>query len=672
MADYIIRPAFLTAYRDATAKLNKDYSAGAEAYDKAYEDLEQLIFPYLGSTPEHREQWIKLVHAYFNKTQGGFWYATSKWKDIPPTSVLTASDSKSVRSYFNVLAGNPSFKFIQGGSSIDSVDLFNKLREDLFHLLEDSPIIVKSIYSLAINSHVKWQSVNNSTVKLDDSVLTDHFNSMYNQVTGWLLDFYKGEPLYSKNGATVAKVKKLIADKSVVNHIKVLMEQGTTSKKGVDNSALKANNFPVIEFIIEFENRFIFESAAYSELKPSQTLLSLVEKSGAPAQPTPGNVLSTQSAKAAPASSSEPTVKNTGLNTEGIAEAQVEETSPEVAVTTQTNQPKLPENQSTSDKPVAPKVENQTNQTSNTQVGDQIAQNVTNQSSVQNTTVNNSIQPSTGSDVLSAASVKPLSNEAARSQLYISLQGANWKESLKYRTELLKLDEAKQVQMAQAFAKDPGTLPDIIAVLNGERRKFKMETEEKKTKTREEKLEKSKRILEEAELKKKESTVTIGKPSDVVAGKTDTAESPEIDKDDSADQPTKTETKSPTADLVKTESKTLLKGDQANNIINPPNKTEAAVAQLGKTIIQTSASTATEINKAVSNIKTAESSTVNNSNLSTVNNSNSVNPTANQSDPAKNTDETKNQEANAGSGLSEYYLHAIYDALVGQGIKIRV
>ena len=326
----------------------------------------------------------------------------------------------------------------------------------------------------------------------------------------------------------------------------------------------------------------------------------------------------------------------------------------------------------TTEKPVAPKVENQTANTSNTQVGDQTVQNVTNQSSVQNTTVNNSAQPLTGSDVLSAASVEPISNEAARSQLYISLQGANWKESLKLRTELLKLDEAKQAQMAQAFAKDPGALPNIIAVLNGERRKFMVETEEKKTKTKEEKLEKSKRILEEAELKKKESTITIGKPSVMVAGNPDQTESPDLDKDEPDDQMTKTETKSPVADLVKTESKNLLKGDQANSIINPVNPTVTAVDKLGQTIVNTSTNTATAINKAVSNIKMPESSTVNNSNSITENNSNPVNLNPAQPDPAKNMDGAANQDANTGSGLSEYYLHAIYDALVGQGIKIRV
>lgn len=667
MADYIIRPAFLTAYKAATATLNKDYSAGEEAYDKAYDTLNRLFFPYLGETEEHREQWIKLVHAFFSETQGGFWYVDKDFKEKDISKLK--DDSASLIQHFAQIKNT---KFLQGGSSIDTVDLFTKLQPDLENLIKASPGMVTHLRTLTLNSHAKWQAVNNSTSQVDESVLTDHFNSMYNQMTGWLLDFYKGEPLYSKNGATVAKVKKLIADGSVLKHINLLLSQGSDSKTGVDNSALKAIKFPAKDFLTEFENRFVFESAAYSDLKPSQVLLSLVEKPGGPAQPTPGNVLASQSATATPAGSTEPVVKTTDLNTEVIAENPQDGNLPEVTVTAKSNQPKLPEIQSNTDKPVAPKVENQTNQTSNTQVGDQTVQNITNQAAVQNTTVNNTVQPLTGSDVLSAASVEPISNEAARSQLYISLQGANWKESLKLRTELLKLDEAKQAQMAQAFAKDPGTLPDIIAVLNGERRKFKMETEEKKTKISEEKLEKSKRILEEAELKKKESAVTIGKPSDVVAGNTEPADSPEPNKDETVDQSAKVETKPKVDDLVKTESNTLLKKDQANTIINPPNKTEAAVDKLGKTIIQTSASTATEINKAVSNIKTADLSTVNNSNSSTVNNSNSVNPIANQPDPTKTTDDDKNQGSTAGSGLSEYYLHAIYDALVGQGIKIRV
>lgn len=667
MADYIIRPAFLTAYKAAFATLNKDYSAGEEAYDKAYDTLNRLFFPYLGETEEHREQWIKLVHAFFSETQGGFWYVNKDFKEKDISKLK--DDSASLIQHF---AQIKTTKFLQGGSSIDTVDLFTKLQPDLVNLIKASPGMVTPLRTLTLNSHAKWQAVNNSASQIEESVLTDHFNSMYNQMTGWLLDFYKGEPLYSKNGATVAKVKKLITDGSVLKHINLLLAQGVDSKTGVDNSVLKATKFPAKDFLTEFENRFVFESAAYSDLKPSQVLLSLVEKPGGPVQPTPGNVLASQSATSAPTGSAEPVVKSTDLNTDGIADNLQDGNQPEVTVTANRNQPKLPETQSTTEKPVAPKVENQTTQTSNTQGGDQTVQNVTNQSSVQNTTVNNPAQPLTGSDVLSAASVEPISNEAARSQLYISLQGANWKESLKLRTELLKLDEAKQAQMAQAFAKDPGALPNIIAVLNGERRKFMVETEEKKTKTKEEKLEKSKRILEEAELKKKESTITIEKPSVMVAGNPDQTESPDLDKAEPDDQMTKTETKSPVADLVKTESKNLLKGDQANSIINPVNPTVTAVDKLGQTIVNTSTNTATAINKAVSNIKMPESSTVNNSNSITENNSNPVNLNPAQPDPAKNMDGSANQDANTGSGLSEYYLHAIYDALVGQGIKIRV
>jgi hypothetical protein len=219
LADYIIRPAFLTAYKAAFATLNKDYSAGEEAYDKAYDTLNQLFFPYLGETEEHRAQWIKLVHAFFSETQGGFWYVDKDFKEKDISKLK--DDSASLIQHF---AQIKTTKFLQGGSSIDTVDLFTKLQPDLANLIKASPGMVTPLRTLTLNSHAKWQAVNNSTVKLDDSVLTDHFNSMYNQVTGWLLDFYKGEPLYSKNGATVAKVKKLIADKSVVNHIKVLME----------------------------------------------------------------------------------------------------------------------------------------------------------------------------------------------------------------------------------------------------------------------------------------------------------------------------------------------------------------------------------------------------------------------------------------------------------------
>ena len=244
MADYIIRPAFLTAYKAAFATLNKDYSAGEEAYDKAYDTLNRLFFPYLGETEEHREQWIKLVHAFFSETQGGFWYVDKDFKEKDISKLK--DDSASLIQHF---AQIKTTKFLQGGSSIDTVDLFTKLQPDLANLIKASPGMVTPLHTLTLNSHAKWQAVNNSASQIEDSVLTDHFNSMYAQMTGWLLDFYKGEPLYSKNGATVAKVKKLITDGSVLKHINLLLAQGVDSKTGVDNSVLKATKFPAKDFL---------------------------------------------------------------------------------------------------------------------------------------------------------------------------------------------------------------------------------------------------------------------------------------------------------------------------------------------------------------------------------------------------------------------------------------
>ena len=108
-----------------------------------------------------------------------------------------------------------------------------------------------------------------------------------------------------------------------------------------------------------------------------------------------------------------------------------------------------------------------------------------------------------------------------------------------------------------------------------------------------------------------------------------------------------------------------------NNVLNPPNPVVAEVKGLNKTISSTSEKMNSSIEKiSTSNVKEAAIPLTPGSQNLTTNNS-----TFNQMGGMQQEEEKKEQEqgeqGSADDSLSSYYLQAIYDALVVQGIKIR-
>lgn len=124
---------------------------------------------------------------------------------------------------------------------------------------------------------------------------------------------------------------------------------------------------------------------------------------------------------------------------------------------------------------------------------------------------------------------------------------------------------------------------------------------------------------------------------------------------------------------VSVESNSPIKNKSTvNQIMNPPNPIAQGIDSLGQTITNTSNNVASTISKSMSNI-TQMSTPIAGSTTQYFNetNSNTVSQIQPGSAKVEPSIESKNEPTIQSSGLSEYYLHAIYDALVGQGIKIR-
>jgi nucleoid-associated protein YgaU len=109
-----------------------------------------------------------------------------------------------------------------------------------------------------------------------------------------------------------------------------------------------------------------------------------------------------------------------------------------------------------------------------------------------------------------------------------------------------------------------------------------------------------------------------------------------------------------------------------NQIMNPVNPVAVGVDNLGQTITNTSNMVASTISKSMSSLSQVvppgNNSTTqyfNETNSSVISQPNSSGPIASQSIDSKSEPVVQN------AGLSEYYLNAIYDALVSHGIKIR-
>jgi hypothetical protein len=108
-----------------------------------------------------------------------------------------------------------------------------------------------------------------------------------------------------------------------------------------------------------------------------------------------------------------------------------------------------------------------------------------------------------------------------------------------------------------------------------------------------------------------------------------------------------------------------------NNIINPPNPVVAEVKGLNNTISNTSEKMNSSIEKiSTASVKEAAAQLTQGAQTLTTNNS-TVNQMNGMQEAVEKREQSQSSQGSMGDGLSSYYLQAIYDALVVQGIKIR-
>ncbi len=108
-----------------------------------------------------------------------------------------------------------------------------------------------------------------------------------------------------------------------------------------------------------------------------------------------------------------------------------------------------------------------------------------------------------------------------------------------------------------------------------------------------------------------------------------------------------------------------------NNVLNPPNPVVAEVKGLNKTISSTSEKMNSSIEKiSTSSVKEAAIPLTPGSQNLTTNNS-TFNQMSGMQEESEKREQGQGEQSSMDDGLSSYYLQAIYDALVVQGIKIR-
>ena len=127
------------------------------------------------------------------------------------------------------------------------------------------------------------------------------------------------------------------------------------------------------------------------------------------------------------------------------------------------------------------------------------------------------------------------------------------------------------------------------------------------------------------------------------------------------------------SDAVSVKSSNPIKNKSlVNQILNPPNLVAQGVDNLGKVITNTTNTMTSNITDKLSTltpVAQTESSLANQ--IVNNNSSNTVNQSSQLAQPAAKEATPAEEMAMNSLGLSEYYLQAIYDALIVQGIKIR-
>jgi hypothetical protein len=657
---------------EADPGINSGFKTAADAYDSAYSELDQFIFPFLGETPEEAAPWIKLVELFFDRKNGGFWLVDTKdrpilldigqanlikWQDAKKPYSVRKVDDTNLSGYFKLV--NDTFR--QGGSSVISKDQFNELGTDMLKLIAAYPGIKPRLKTLLSTSFAKWNIAHTKETEVTDEILRSDFNSMYSQLIGELMELYKKEKepngIYEKNGATIAKVSKLIGPNGTIEKIvRKILDRGTVDKTGLDNSAIytrfKAKYFNIPIFIKYFFEKFSFESPGVEDsLKPSSLLTSIAGGgSASTGEPATSKDLLSKQAQAPVSSTAKAEVKTNQPTVPGAAPV---EKAQETADETGTKSAETP-----------------------TKTQEEAAQSTTNSNSTQLETVTNTANNlissitnslsniTTGSIIQQTYSLSP---DAITAKFYADLKVPGMKNSYKLRKLFLTLDQGKQQEFAQQYVKNPGNLPQIISTILAET----TNTTSASNVTQKDFQKEINSLMVDrksvSDSKTKETQTTLGKSAaSTLLGAADQKSESENPAEDVAS----TTEESKRMDLSRLESNKQIRPYQASQVLNPPNPVVESLKGVSQTIQNTSQETSTQINKAITSTvnRPAESSVSNTSNVS--NNTTNISKTE-QSQKSEDSKKDKEEEPKSETSLSDFYLHAIYDVLVSQGIKIK-
>lgn len=652
--------------------INSGFKTAADAYDSAYSELDQFIFPFLGETPEEAAPWIKLVELFFDRKNGGFWLVDTKdrpilldigqanlikWQDAKKPYSVRKVDDKTLSGYFKLV--NDTFR--QGGSSVISKDQFNGLGEDMIKLIAAYPGIKPRLKTLLSTSFAKWNIAHTKETEVTDEILRADFNSMYSQLIGELMELYKKEKepngIYEKNGATIAKVSKLIGPNGTIEKIvRKILDRGTVDKTGLDNSAIysrfKAKYFNIPIFIKYFFEKFSFESPGVEDsLKPSSLLTSIAGGgSASTGEPANSKDLLSKQAQAPVSSTAKAEVKTNQPTVPGAAPV---EKAQETADETGTKSAETP-----------------------TKTQEEAAQSTTNSNSTQLETVTNTANNlissitnslsniTTGSIIQQTYSLSP---DAITAKFYADLKVPGMKNSYKLRKLFLTLDQGKQQEFAQQYVKNPGNLPQIISTILAETTNTTSASNVTQKDFQKEinSLMVDRKSVSDSKTKETQTTLGKGAASTLLGAADQKSES-----ENPAEDVASTTEESKRMDLSRLESNKQIRPYQASQVLNPPNPVVESLKGVSQTIQNTSQETSTQINKAITSTvnRPTESSVSNTSNVS--NNTTNISKTE-QSQKSEDSKKDKEEEPKSETSLSDFYLHAIYDVLVSQGIKIK-
>ena len=260
------------------------------------------------------------------------------------------------------------------------------------------------------------------------------------------------------------------------------------------------------------------------------------------------------------------------------------------------------------------------------------------------------------------------SPDAQLANLYVNLKDGGFVKSTKLRKEFLKLEKETQQQLAKEYSENPASLSSIISTVMNLTQRAETEKVKEVDKQTLLQLETDRNAVNSAKSKESKSVesvkTSLASSSEIIKAEAEGANKASSEKTEDAGND------SQLRELTRMESNKMIRKTQTNQILNPPNPTVDAIKGMNQTIQNTSEASSNQIKTAITNIanRTTEPSVSNTSSVS--NNTTNINKT-DQIEREQTGEKPEMKTEQADTSLSDFYLHAIYDALVGQGIKIR-